>query len=343
MPELSIVVPAYNESSNLPLLYERLCEVLAAEGIDWEWIVVDDHSADETFTVVEALARRDPRVRGLRLARNHGSHLAIACGLRQARGACAVVLAADLQDPPETIPALLREWRTGAQVVWAVRAGREGEKASTLLFARLFYFLMRRLVGLHAMPATGADFLLLDRTVIDALGQFQESNISIMALITWMGFRQTSISYTKQARAHGRSGWSLAKKLKLVVDSVTSFSLLPIRVMSAIGCLTALAGFVYAAVVAVLALGGRTPVPGWSSLMIVVLVLGGLQMLMLGVLGEYLGRALDESRRRPRFLIEAMTNPASVRPPVGPSALAAGQAAGHAPAAIPLPCRGDSL
>lgn len=305
MTTLSVVTPAYNEARNLPVLYERLRQVLDGAGVDWEWVVVDDHSRDETFAVVAEIARRDPRVRGLRLARNSGSHKAITCGLHHAGGNAAVVLAADLQDPPETLPTLLAAWREGAQVVWAVRAHR-AESAGRVGFARLYYFLMRRLVGIKEMPATGADFFLLDRRVVEALRQFRESNVSLMALITWMGFRQTAVPYDKQARLYGQSGWSLGKKLKLVVDSVTSFSYLPIRLMSATGFIVAILGFLYAIVVTINALAGRPP-QGWASLMVAVLVLGGLQMLMMGVLGEYLWRALDEARRRPPYLIEAMT------------------------------------
>ena len=303
---LSLVTPAYNEAENLPLLYGRLSAVLNPLDVDWEWIVVDDHSADATFGTVAEIALRDPHVRAVRFARNFGSHKAILCGLDHARGDCAVVLAADLQDPPETIPTLLAKWREGAQVVWAARAGREGERAATVGFARLYYLLMRHVVGMKEMPSMGADFFLIDRAVTDALRQFNESNASILALITWMGFRQTTITYEKRAREHGRSGWSLEKKLKLALDSITSFTYLPIRLMSYVGLVVALLGFLYAVVVVINALAGR-PVQGWASLMVVLLVIGGIQMLMLGVLGEYLWRALDEARQRPRYLIEAAT------------------------------------
>jgi len=303
MPELSIVVPAYNEAENLPVLYQSILQVMNGLECQWEWLIIDDHSADSTFAVAREIAGRDPRVRVMRFARNYGSFLAVTCGLEHARGNCAVVLAADLQDPPELIPELLAPWRRGAQVVWAVRRRREGEKASTIGFARVFYFIMRHIVGIKQMSPTGADFVLVDRRVIDAFCQFRESNISIMALITWMGFRQTSIDYVKQARLHGRSGWSLEKKLKLIVDSVTSFSYLPIRLMSYLGFTIALLGFLYSVLVIRHALSGR-PAQGWASLMVVVLVIGGFQMVMMGVLGEYLWRALDEGRRRPRFLIE---------------------------------------
>lgn len=299
------MTPAYNEAENLPVLYQHLQRVIDGIDADWEWIVVDDHSTDATFEVLTHLAERDDRLRGFRFSRNFGSHTASTCGLNHARGDCAIVLAADLQDPPETIPQLLTEWQRGAQVVWAVRTRREGEKVSTVGFARLYYWLMRWGVGIKGMPATGADFFLIDRRVVDAFRQFNESNVSILALITWMGFRQAFISYNKQARLHGRSGWNLKKKLKLVIDSVTSFTYLPIRVMSYLGFSVALIGFLYAAVVIVSAFIGN-PVQGWSSLIVIVLILGGIQMLMMGVLGEYMWRALDEARRRPRYIIEAV-------------------------------------
>ena len=305
-PFLSIVTPAYNEAENLPQLYKRLSKTLDSMALDWEWIIVDDHSSDQTFAVINQLASEDPQVRGFRFARNFGAHQAITCGMRNARGDSAVVLAADLQDPPETLPELLKQWQAGAQVVWAVRARREGEKSSTVGFSRLYYWLMRRVVGIKEMPATGADFFLIDRRVMDALSQFDESNTSLLALITWMGFRQAHITYDKQARLHGSSGWSLEKKLKLVVDSVTSFTYLPIRLMSYLGIVFAVLGFLYAGVVIANAIAGR-PAEGWSSLMVVLLVVSGIQMLMMGVLGEYLWRALDEARRRPRYIVEAVT------------------------------------
>jgi dolichol-phosphate mannosyltransferase len=305
-PLLTVVTPAFNEAANLPLLYERLCKVLDGLPIAWEWVVVDDHSADETFAVVAGLAREDARVQGLRLARNSGSHLAVTCGLLQASGDCAVIMAADLQDPPETLPDLLKRWREGAQVIWAVRERRDGESAGVLTFSRLYYFLMRRVAGLKQLPANGADFFLLDRAVLDALRSCTESNTSLFGLITWMGFRQKEVSYVKEARASGKSGWNLAKKIRLVVDSFTAFSYFPIRLMAALGATVAFIGFLYALVAVGNALFGA-PVEGWTSLMVVVLVLGGLQLTMMGVLGEYVCRALDEARKRPRFLIEART------------------------------------
>lgn len=302
---LSVVTPAYNEAENLPLLYERLCQVLDGLDIDWEWIVVDDHSPDSTFPVVADIARQDRRVRAIRFARNYGSHTGIVCGLDHAGGDCVVVLAADLQDPPEVIPELLEKWRDGAQVVWAVRARREGERATSVGFSRLYYFLMRRVFGIKDVPSTGADFFVLDRRVVHTLRQFNERHVSILLLITWLGFRQETIAYDKQPRMYGHSGWSIDKKLKLAVDSVTSFSYLPVRLMSYLGFVITILGFLYALVVLINALSGKPP-QGWMALMVAVLVIGGVQMLMLGVLGEYLWRALDEARARPRYVIEEM-------------------------------------
>jgi glycosyltransferase involved in cell wall biosynthesis len=303
-PFLTIVTPAYNESGNLPLLHKRLRSVLLGADIDWEWIVIDDHSADETFAVLMRLAEQDDRLRGFRFSRNFGSHTAITCGLHHAAGDCAIVMAADLQDPPEKIPDLLSQWQQGAQVVWAVRAHRDGTGRLYKALARLYHVLMRRLDAFRDLESAGADFFLVDRCVIDAFNQFHESHVSILALITWMGFRQAAIRYNKVARVEGCSGWTLEKKLKLVVDSITSFTYFPIRMMSYVGFVTALLGILYTASVVSDYLRGTTA-PGWASLMVMVLILGGVQMLMLGVLGEYLWRALDEGRRRPRYIIES--------------------------------------
>lgn len=304
---LSIITPAFNEAGNLAAMYERLAAAAAGEGLDWEWIVVDDHSSDATFEVARALAARDGRVRGLRLARNSGSHTAIACGLHHVTGDAAVVLAADLQDPPETLAALLAQWRTGAQVVWAVRRGREGETTRTLGFSRVYYFIMRHVVGMKEMPAGGADFFLADRVVIDAFRRFPERHVSVLALVTWMGFRQAFVPYDKQRRHSGRSGWTTAKKVKLVVDSVTGFSDAPIRVCSYAGLALMAAGVI----AAILGAGLLPGLGGGLAIVIAVLVgLAGLQLLALGIVGEYVWRALDEARRRPAYLIEAVAGAA---------------------------------
>jgi dolichol-phosphate mannosyltransferase len=310
---ISVITPAFNEAENLRALYERLASAMATVGVEWEWIVVDDHSRDDTFAIVHALAAVDPRVRGFRLARNSGSHVAITCGLHQAAGAAAIMLAADLQDPPETIARMIDRWRAGAQVVWAVRRERPGDKAHAG-FAALYYWIVRNVVGMKQMPARGADFFLADRLVLDAFKQFPERNVSVLALITWLGFRQELIEYDKQPRAAGQSGWTLARKIKLVIDTIVSFSDLPIR-------LCWYGGAALMAIALLIVVVGLVLLPSLGAGLLLVLAvavgLAGVQLLALGLVGEYVWRALDESRRRPQYLIEAI---AGVRAPVADSA-----------------------
>jgi polyisoprenyl-phosphate glycosyltransferase len=299
---ISIVTPAFNEAANLPALYDRLVAAMREVGGEWEWVLVDDHSRDDTFAVIEALALRDARVRGFRLARNSGSHVAITCGLHQVDADAAVMMAADLQDPPETLASMVARWRQGAQVVWAIRRVQPGDR-SHKGFAALYYWMMRRLVGMKEMPERGADFFLLDRVVLDAFRRFPERNVSVLALITWLGFRQEFVEYDKQPRRAGQSGWTLARKIKLVVDSITSFSDFPIRICTYVG----LALIASALVLLIFAIG-LLPQLGGGVLLLLSLIggLAGLQLVAVGVVGEYVWRALEESRRRPPYLIEAV-------------------------------------
>jgi len=308
MPKLSIVVAAYNEEGNLPLLYQRVGALdWAALGLEVEFVFVDDHSRDGTPRILRELAAKDRRVKVLRFAKNFGSHKAFTAGLEHCTGDAAVILAADLQDPPETIPQLVEKWRTGAKVVWAVRGEREGVPFMDRLFARFYYWLMRKFADVQP-PREGADFLLVDRCVLDALRTSPEKNTSVLLLIQWMGFPSDHITYTKAARHSGRSNWTFSKKLKLAIDSLASFSYAPIRLASLMGVLFGLTGFGYALVVAARAIWWGSPVQGWPALMCVVLITAGIQLLILGVLGEYLWRTYEESRHRPRYLLEERIN-----------------------------------
>ena len=307
---LSILTPAFNEAANLEALHSLIVKTMTQLGVDWEWLIVDDHSRDATFSIIERLAAADPRVRGIRLARNSGSHIAIACGLHHIRGDAAVMLAADLQDPPETLGAMHRRWREGAQVVWATRRERPGSGSHTV-FAAFYYWMMRHVVGMTEMPVRGADFFLLDRVVIDAFRRFHDRNVSVLALITVLGFRQEQIEYDKQPRAAGQSGWTLRKKIKLVVDSVTGFSDAPIRMCSYVGAALMLGGGgFFAGALLSSASTGRI-------LLAAVIGLTGLQLAALGVVGEYVWRALDEARARPAYLIEALAGRHEVTPEEG--------------------------
>lgn len=305
MKLLSFVTPAFNEAQNLPVLYERITAIdWAALGFEIEIIIVDDHSTDATPTLLAGIRERDPRVKWLRFSRNFGSHVALAAGIEHARGDVISLLAADLQDPPEIVPSLLERWKAGGLIVWAARDNVEGVSFSNRVFSRLYYRMMRWF-ALPQMPKEGADFLILDRCVANALNQARERNTSILALIQWLGFQQEFVPYTKQSRATGRSKWTLSKKVKLVIDSMVGFSYAPIRMMSGLGISIAMLGLLYAALLFVLRFVYLKPVEGWTSLICVVLVTSGIQLLMLGVLGEYLWRNFDETRGRPRYIVES--------------------------------------
>ncbi len=310
-PFISYVIPAFMEAKNLPEMCRRVRQQ-EAHASDYEVIVVDDNSRDGSFAVVQEQGRADPRIKAVRLARNSGSHMALLCGIHHARGEVVIALAADGQDPPEFVPELLEQWRAGAHVVWATRGERQGTSLIGRAFSRLYWLLMNKLSSVK-LPPSGADFFLLDRRVAAALRDLRERNTSIIALIAWLGFNQVSIPYVKEKRMSGRSKWTLRKKFGLVLDSLLSFSTAPLKASSILGLLFAGLGFVYAFALILNkltrgALFGELAMEGWSALMVVTLVTSGTLMLMLGVIGEYLWRALEETRARPRFPIEASVN-----------------------------------
>jgi dolichol-phosphate mannosyltransferase len=300
---ISVIFPVYNEEGNLNELHKRLCEVIdKIKEQAFEFIFVDDCSTDQTPLILKNLQARDKRIRVVRFARNCGSHAAIAYGLIYCKGDAAVILAADLQDPPDIILDLLAPWKQGNKIVWGARLKREGEKASTNFFSRAYYFLMNWLTNVK-MPPSGADVFLADRAVIKAFSQVTEKHTSVFMTLAWLGFKQSTIWYVKKARLSGISKWNLRKKIRLTLDSLLAFSDIFIRYMSVLGFLTAFLGFVYAMYVLWCYFNG-SPVEGWSSLIVAVLLVGGIQMMMLGILGEYLWRTFDESRKRPRYVIE---------------------------------------
>lgn len=308
-PSLDLVIPVYNEEESLPALFERLRALRGQLGaVRASVIFVDDHSTDRTPELLRDACQRDGMACCVRLSRNSGSHIAVLAGLAHSRADCAVFLAADLQDPPELIPQLLELWQAGHHVVWAVRERREGISPAEKFFSLAFYWLLNRF-GEVALPPTGSDFALLDRRVVDALIAATGANPSIGGAIAWLGFRQTHVSYVKEARRYGRTKWNLVKKLKAFADAFVAFSYIPMRMMSYTGLTMAVLGLAYAALIILMRLFARTPIQGWSSLMVITLVMGGVQMVMLGVLGEYLWRTLEESRKRPLYFIEALWGP----------------------------------
>lgn len=301
---LSVVIPVCNEEGNLFFLHDRLTAVFAQlDGWCPVIIFVDDHSSDRSPSILAQLAARDPRVRWLRLSRNSGSHVACAAGLAQCDSDAVILMAADLQDPPEIIPQLLERHAVGDHVVWAVREAREGESLFTRTSSLCFYWLMNRLTSVR-LPPRGADVMLADRRAVEAFRQMPERSLSLFSVFAWMGFRQSSIPYVKQARHTGASKWTVHRKLLLAIDSFVGFSYVPLRFMSYLGFLVAGIGGLWGLLILANKLRGSTQAIGYASTMITILTLGGLQMLMLGVVGEYLWRTLEESRRRPQYFIE---------------------------------------
>lgn len=307
MKNLSIIIPVYFNADNLSATYKRLqTEVLDKKLFDYEIIFVDDGSTDDSFKKLKVMAAKDEKIKVIKLSKNFGSHLAILAGLEVANGDCVTMISADLQDPPEIILKMFTKWQDGNKVVLAVRQDRQ-EPWSQTMFSNLYYWLMKK-YALANMPTGGFDCFLIDRRVAEILSQIEEKNSSLMGQILWCGFKTANIYYTRQAREIGRSRWTLTKKIKLLVDSFTAFSYFPIRIMSGVGCIVAFFSFIYGLIVLINRLFFGAVVQGWTALMIVVLLTAGVQMFMLGIIGEYLWRSFDESRKRPPFIIEEKIN-----------------------------------
>jgi dolichol-phosphate mannosyltransferase len=305
MAFLSIVVPVYHNAPSLPELFSRFRQLAGRHQADrFEFVFVDDGSRDDSLAVLQALQQGDERVRVLKLSRNFGSNAALLAGLDHARGEVVAAIAADLQDPPELLDDMLVHWRQGRKVVLAARQSR-GDPLLTRLLSSTFYFLFRRL-AIPSMPRQGFDFFLIDRQVCNLIRGIQESNTYLMGMILWLGFEPAIIYYHRQQRSErfGKSMWSLTKKLKHFIDAFVAFSYVPVRAASLLGISLSALGLFYALGLLILRLFVGIPVVGWVSLMAVLLVVSGVQLLMTGILGEYLWRNLDETRRRPRFVVE---------------------------------------
>ena len=307
MSVISIIVPVFNNAASLPDLLERF-QALAAKNPNetFEFVFVDDGSVDNSFSVLKSLFQKESRIQVVKLSRNFGSNAALLAGLGQTHGDAVAAIAADLQDPPELIHDMLADWRQGHKVVLAARKSRDDDFLTTFL-ANTFYVLFRRF-AIKTMPRHGFDFFLIDRQVRDLINSIQENNAYLMGLILWLGFSPKVIYYHRQAREkrYGPSMWTISKKIKYFLDSFIAFSYFPVRAATIIGIVLSIAGLIYAVIVTILRLVKSVQPEGWASLMIVVLIVSGVQMLMMGILGEYLWRNLDETRRRPRFIVESV-------------------------------------
>jgi glycosyltransferase involved in cell wall biosynthesis len=297
---LSVVVPAFNEEAVLQELHRRLTTVLASLPADWEIVYVNDGSTDHTLEVMTSF--NDPRVAVIDLSRNFGKEIAMTAGLDHARGEAVVVIDADLQDPPELIPELVAKWSEGYDVVYARRIAREGETLLKKSTARLFYRVIQSISRVRIPEDTG-DFRLLSRRAVEALRLLREQHRFMKGLFAWIGYPQVAVYYRRDPRFAGKTKWNYWKLWNFALEGITSFSIAPLKIATYVGLMTAFGAFAYAALIIYKTLAYGEPVRGYPSLMVVVLFLGGVQLIGIGMLGEYLGRMFNETKRRPLYLI----------------------------------------
>ena len=298
----SFVIPVYNERETLPELAVRLAAVLDALDGAAEVIVVDDASSDDTFRLLLDLHERDPRFKPVRLARNFGHQVAISAGIDFALGDAVIVMDGDLQDPPEVVPELVARWREGYDVVYGVRTRREGESWLKRITAAAFYRLLRRMTQTE-VPVDAGDFRLVDRRAVDAFKLLRERNRYVRGMFSWVGFSQIGVPYERDARHSGERKYSYRKSLKLAADGIVSFSTVPLRMTLALGFLIAAGAFLIGLLAVVARLANWYHTPGWASLLLAVVFLGGVQLAVIGVVGLYVGRIADEVKARPLYVV----------------------------------------
>lgn len=301
--KLAVVIPFLNEEGNIPLMYERLSRCMADQPEDLQMVFVDDGSTDGSAAWIAGKAREDSRLCLLRLSRNFGHQIAITAGMDYADADCVAIIDCDLQDPPEVIPEMLQKWREGFDVVYAVRASREGESFSKKLLAAGFYRLFHRMANIKVPVDTG-DFRLVDRKVIAAMREVRELHRFMRGLTSWVGFQQCPVHYQRAARHAGVTKYPVWKSIRLAWDALTSFSGAPLRAITGFGIFIALVGLVFMAVWVIqrwLGLPGFAQ--GWASLMAVVMFLGGVQLISVGFVGQYVSRIFEESKKRPLYFV----------------------------------------
>jgi polyisoprenyl-phosphate glycosyltransferase len=298
----SIIAPIYNEIDNIPELYRRVSEVMDTTGESWELVLVDDGSKDGSTDAIRALGEQDARIRPIIFARNFGHQLAVTAGLDYARGAAVVIIDADLQDPPEAILELIEKWREGYQVVYAVRSEREGETWFKKTTASLFYRLIYRITDVK-IPLDTGDFRLIDRKVVDVMTTMRERHRFLRGMAAWAGFKQIGVQYKRAARKAGITKYPFKKMLLLAINAITGFSYFPLQIATYFGFGSAGVAIIAIPVVAILRLTNNPFFEGQATTLIAVLFLGGVQLISLGVLGEYIGRLYDEAKGRPLYIV----------------------------------------
>jgi polyisoprenyl-phosphate glycosyltransferase len=314
---LSVVAPVYNEEATIQEFYARVCSAL--EGVNFELVLVDDGSTDGSSASLDQLATNDPRVRVVYLSRNFGHQTALTAGLDHARGDAVVMLDADLQDPPELIARMLDHWRAGCDVIYAVREQREGESRFKLSTARWFYKLFDKLAQVELQHNSG-DFRLLDRRALDALLAMRERNRFLRGMTVWVGYTQAAVPYKRDSRYAGETKYTLSKMLRFSLDAISSFSHRPLQLATLLGFVISTLAFIAIPVVIVLRITGSY-LPGFGSITIAILLLGGIQLIAIGIIGEYVGRIYDEVKGRPLYLVRGRQNiaPSEAHDEVGPA------------------------
>ena len=299
---LSVVVPMYNEEEVVETTYERLSGVLAGMGETYEIVFVNDGSRDRTAEIVRRICQSDSHAKLVDFSRNFGHQIAVTAGMDYASGRTVVLIDADLQDPPEVIPEMVRLWREGYDVVYGRRIVRKGETWFKKTTAKLFYRLLRSMTAVN-IPVDTGDFRLMDCKVTDTLCRMREQRRFIRGMVSWAGFRQTAVDYVREERFAGETKYPLYKMLRLSMDAITSFSTKPLKLASILGFLMSAGGFVYLLVVMYLRLFTDMTTPGWSSMVVISLLFHGITLSLLGVLGEYIGRIYEEAKQRPLYLV----------------------------------------
>ncbi len=301
-PTITIVAPVYNEAETLPVLYPRIKNVLDQSGETWELVLVDDGSTDNSAEMIREYSRKDARVRPVIFARNFGHQLAVTAGLDYSRGQAVIIIDADLQDPPEVILEMLDKWKQGNEVVYGVRTDREGETWFKLLTAKIFYRLIYRITDVD-IPLDTGDFRLMDRKVVDVIKQMRERHRFLRGMSAWVGFRQAGVEYRRARRFAGETKYPFRKMLKFASDAITGFSYLPLQIATYMGFISAGLSILAIPVVIYLRASGSQAFIGQATTLLAVLFLGGVQLISLGILGEYLGRLYDQSKERPLYIV----------------------------------------
>lgn len=302
MKELSVIIPVYNEEANIQLLFERLNTVISQLNVDTEFIFVNDGSQDHSMNMIRELSEKNASVRYIDFARNFGHQIAVTAGLERCSGNAAIIIDADLQDPPELILELYKKWKEGYEVVYAKRKTREGENFLKKFTAKIFYRTLKKITSIN-IPLDTGDFRLIDRKIVDVLKAMPEQQKFLRGQISWIGFRQTFVEYDRDARYAGKTGYTYKKMIRFALDGITSYSNLPLKFATVTGFLVSGITFLMILYALYSRFISKNYVPGWTSLMLAVLFIGGVQLISIGIIGEYISRLSANIRNRPLYVV----------------------------------------